>query len=97
MKELDNIPHDTYNQNNILVDEEIINDNPEYKDHNIVNSQDHGLNIDIKEVQIDQNNYLYQMLHKNFPVNLFILLIFFILILLEFIYRRSLFTYSLTY
>ena len=98
MTELVDFPPDTYNQNNILVDEEI--HNPEIITHEIVSPQDinlNDLNLVIKETGNDPNNYLWQMLHKNLSVNLIIILSIVVLIILEFIYRRSLFKYSLTY
>ena len=99
MTELHDIPHDIYNQGNILVDE-VINGNQEIITHKIVNPQDinlNDLNFQIKEAVYEPDNYLSQMFHKNFSVNLLILLSVIVLIMLEFIYRRSLFKYSLTY
>ena len=98
MRELENFPQENYNPNNILVDEEI--HNPEIITHEIINPQDinlHDLNVEVKETGGDPNNYLWQMFHKNLSVNLIILLSIIVLIVLEFIYRRSLFKYSLTY
>ena len=97
MRELDNFPQENYNPN-ILVDEEI--HNPEIITHEIVSPHDinlNDLNVVVKETGNDPNNYLWQMFHKNISVNLLIILSIIVLIVLEFIYRRSLFKYSLTY
>ena len=101
MKEMDNIQKDTNQGNNILVDED---ENEIEKNINIVNSfqnkinsQDIQLNIRTKENQLEQNNYLSQIFQKNIFINIIIILSLIILIILEYIYKRPLFNYSLTY
>ena len=98
MRELENIPKDNNKRSNILVDD----DENEKKiqeniSQNAINPTDITLNIKNKDEQILQNDYLSQMFHKNFSVNIIILISLIVLIMLEFIYRRPLFTYSLTF
>ena len=98
MENIENMPKDNNKRNNILVDD----DEPEknYQENisqNAINTQDIALNVQIKDNKILQNNYLSQMFHKNLSINIIILLTLIVLIMLEFIFRRSLFTYSLTY
>ena len=98
MREMENIPKDNNKRSNILVDDdEIEKKNQENISQNAINPTDIILNIKSKDEQILQNNYLSQMFHKNFSVNIIILLSLIVLIMLEFIYRRPLFTYSLTF
>jgi membrane-associated phospholipid phosphatase len=109
MREMDDIPKDNTKKSNILVDDdedEIANNNNQKNKSNnnnniMVNPQD--INLNIREIEkenenhSDENNYLSQMFYKNLTLNIIIILSFFVLIMLEFIYRRDLFTYSLTY
>ena len=100
MREMQNIPQDSQRRSNILVEDNDLenNDNQEnINDDNIINPQDINLNIQIKENSIYQNDYLFEMLQKNFLINIIILSSLIILIILDLIYRNSLFTYSLTY
>ena len=98
MKEMENIPRDNNKRNDILVDEdEIEKKNQGNNSKNMINPQDIILNVQNKDNQILQNNYLSQMFYKNFSLNIIILLSLIVLIMLEFIYKRPLFNYSLTY
>ena len=100
MREMQNIPQDSQRRSNILIEDNdlVNNDNQEnINDDNIINPQDINLNIQIKEHSIYQNDYLFEMLQKNFLINIIILSSLIILIILDLIYRNSLFTYSLTY
>lgn len=100
MREMDDIPRDSNNrQSNILIDDDEIdnNKNEENISNNIINSEDNGLNIQNKEKQKEQNNYLSQMFYKNTTFNIIFFLFFIVLIIIEYIYRQELFTYSLTY
>ena len=95
MRELENIPQDSYNKKKILVEEDI--KNPEIINSEVINPQDINLNIEIRENKNVSNNYFWQMLHKNIPVNITILFSLIVLIILEFIFRPLLFTYSCKY
>ena len=99
MREMENIPQDSQRQNNILVDEDDIDNNKNQENiyDNMINPKDINLNIQIKENPIYLNDYLLEMLHKNFLINIIILSSLIFLIILDLIYRNSLFTYSLTY
>ena len=98
MKEMENIPRDNNKRNDILVDEDEIEKKNQGNDSkNVINSQDIILNVQSKDNQIHQNYYLSQIFYKNFSLNIIILLSLIILIMLEFIYRRPLFNYSLAY
>ena len=100
MREMENIPRDSNKKSNILVDDDEIDKNKnniENISQNYINTQDTKLTVQIKENPIEENDYLCQMFHKNFSLNIIILLALIVLIMLEFIYRRPLFTYSLTY
>lgn len=100
MREMDDIPRDSNNrQSNILIDDDEIdnNKNEENISNNIINSEDNDLNIQNKEKQKDQNNYLFQMFYKNTKFTIIFFLFFIVLIIIEYIYRQELFTYSLTY
>ena len=97
---MENIPRDNNKNSNILVDDDEVEKNKPIENntsHNEIIPQDAILNVQIKENQYEQVNYLSQMFHKNFSINIIILLSLIVLIMLEFIYRRPLFTYSLTY
>lgn len=100
MREMENIPRDNNKNSNILVDDDEVEKNKNIENntsHNDIIPQDAVLNIHLKENQYEQTNYLSQMFHKNFSYNIIILLSLIFLIMIEFIYRRPLFTYSLTY
>ena len=104
---MDDIPQDTVKKSNILVDddEDDIEKNNNQQNisnkinNNVSNPQNINLNIkeQDKEFQLIEINYLSQMFFENLAINIIILLIFIILIILEYIYRRDLFNYSLTY
>ena len=99
MREMENIPRDSQRRSNILVDDDDMgnNQNQENIYDNMINPQDINLNIQIKENPLFQNDYLFEMLQKNFIINIIILSSLIVLIILDLIYRNSLFTYSLTY
>ena len=107
MREMDDIPQDTVKKSNILVDddEDDIEKNNNQQNisnkinNNVSNPQNINLNIkeQDKEFQLIEINYLSQMFFENLAINIIILLTFIILIILEYIYRRDLFNYSLTY
>ena len=99
MKEMDNIQKVNNHGNNILVDDDEIEKNKNINNsfQNAINSQDLSLNVQIKENQLIQNNYLSQMFQKNIFINIIIILALIALIMIEYMYKNPLFKYSLTY
>ena len=97
MREMENIPKYNIKQSNILVDEDEKNKEQQNILNNQINPQDISLNIKIMENKIEEDNYLSTMFYQNFSVNLLLLSLIFLIIMIEYIYKNSLFSYSLTY
>ena len=96
MREMEEMPRDNYKNKNILVDEEEIQ-NKITSVKEVEENNDISLNVQNEEKLDDNINYLYLSFHQNFLFNIIILLCLLILIILEIIYKDSLFKYSLTY
>ena len=91
MKEMENIPRDNKN-NNILVDddENEKNKNQENNSNIIISPKDISLNVQTKEKNLEFDNYLSEMFHQNFSVNIIILCFIIIIMMLEYIYSQNL-------
>ena len=104
MKEMEKMPRDNYKSKNILID-----DQEEPKDTNINSiiqsnqiankstAADVALNVQDNTIINENSNYFLTTFRQNFLPNIILLSALLLVIIMELIYKNSIFKYSLTY
>ena len=104
MKEMEKMPRDNYKSKNILIDDQEepqdTNINSIIQSNQIANKStaaDMALNVQDNTIINENSNYFLTTFRQNFLPNIILLSALLLVIIMELIYKNSIFKYSLTY
>ena len=101
MREMDQMPMDNVKRKKNLIEEEEPQDTKNkdiFKNNQISNQRTNDIALNVIDLPIPKDsNYFLTSFHSNFFPNIILLSALFISIILDLIFKESLFKYSLTY
>ena len=101
MREMDQMPMDNVKRKKNLIEEEEPQDTKNkdiFKNNQISNQRTNDIALNVIDLSIPKDsNYFLTSFHSNFFPNIILLSALFISIILDLIFKESLFKYSLTY